>query len=268
MLPEILYIVLFIIIGYTAGIAAGMMGIGGGVIFVPALYFFLPLNGVDAESLPITAISTSLFAGSFASSSSAFNHFKLKNIDVKKAAYLAAGSIVSSLLLPRLVINIDPTTLKMILSVILLIIALKMLLMQNAQVQVKFKLKDPFFFFFGILIGALAAFGGIGGGVVLIPLLIYVSDIGMKKSIGTSSLVVAITMLSTVLTYFVLDYILAGNQTGPGIINLKAGLPLGLGALFGARYGVKLVSRYSSSVLKKIFSLFLLVVVILFFITN
>lgn len=261
---EIFYIVLFIIIGFGTGIAAGMMGIGGGVIFVPALYFLLPIIGIDNNLLPITVISTSLLAGSFASSSSAYQHFKLKNIDLKKSLYLACGSLVSSIILPMVVVSVDAGVLKTTINIILLFVALKMLFFQNRKAETIYHLKDPSLFLFGILIGALAAFGGIGGGVILIPLLVYFSDIGMKKSIGTSSLVVAATMVATALTYI----IIGAGASEQAIINYKAGIPLGAGALLGARFGARLVARYSASVLKKIFSVFLLIIVVTFFLTN
>ncbi len=246
---------LFLLIGGFAGFSSGMLGIGGGVIFVPALYFLLPLVGVAEAVIPSTAIATSLFSGSFSAASSAYNHIISKNCEIKKAFFLASGSVISATIIPRLVVTLNPDILKTVLVIVLFFVAIK-LLTSNHNNEAVYVLKDIYLIVVGLIVGTLSAFCGMGGGVILVPALIYFTNIGMKKSVGTSALVVAITMSTATINYAMLSI----DKTGlsESIIKYSVGIPFAFGAFWGARIGVKYVNKFSTSTLKKIFSVFLL----------
>ena len=260
---ELILVLIFLLIGFSTGIFIGMLGIGGGLFFVPALYFLLPYSGIDQSAVPYYAISLSLFAGAIASSFSSALHFRLGNIDTKKALLFALGSTCAAFISVIFVIDVDPLILKTIFAVVLFIIAVKMILdsVWKMQTQRSSKLNVGYLPPIGIGVGILAAFTGLGGGIIFFPVLHYLFLLDTKKAIGTSSAITAATMIFASLAFYLNrnDWMGANQMSS---IYFIVGVPLGIGAMLGARVGVNFVRKSNSSVLKKIFSFLLIIVVI------
>ncbi len=261
---EIILLVVFLAVGFFAGIFVGMLGIGGGVLFVPLLYILLPFTNIDQSNLTYLVLGTSVFTGSLASLSAGSRQLFLKNVNVKKAALLALGSVISSAIIPMFVVKVEPIYLKIILVIIISLTAAKMLFENKSEdVDVKtHHLNNYYLFIFGLIIGALAAFSGIAGGVLYVPILIYLYSTELKRAVGTSSVVGAFTMISSTIAYASqqpVGEIVSGQY---GYIYLNAGLPLGVGSAFGALFGIKLVTNSSAKTIKKIFAALLFLVVL------
>jgi len=256
---DIVIVVISLIIGFFAGVLSGLLGIGGGIVFMPVLYYLLPFAGVPENMISLTAIGTSLFAGCFSSGSSLVNHFLSENIDLKKALLIGSGSLTSTLFIPGFAVNLNPKILNYILIIVMLLILVRFIFISNRKTDKIKVISNKGLYPFGICVGTLSSLCGIGGGVVVVPFLTNFSDLKLKKIIGTSSLITAITMFSSSVIYYFLS--ISANNTG-NIIAFLVAFPLGIGALFGARFGVKGTNRFSDIVLKKIFSVFLLVVII------
>ena len=79
---------------------------------------------------------------------------------------------------------------------------------------------------------------------------------------GTATIAVVITMISSVISYLIINLDWNPLTYQVGYINLKAGIPLGIGSLIGAKLGVKLILNIPVPVFKKIFSVFLLLVMV------
>ena len=76
------FLVLLLLLGGIVGVMAGLLGIGGGLIVVPALLFLLPMAGIDPAISMQIALATSLASIIITSGSSALNHFKFGNVDM------------------------------------------------------------------------------------------------------------------------------------------------------------------------------------------
>jgi uncharacterized membrane protein YfcA len=119
-----------------------------------------------------------------------------------------------------------------------------------------------FLIIIGLFTGALSVFTGLGGGVVYVPVLTYLFSFDFKKAIGTSSMAVVFTMVSSSIAFALFT---KGNPTGAyqiGFVNYLCGISLGIGAVFGAIYGVKLVFVSSTKTLKRVFAGFLIIVIL------
>lgn len=260
-MSELVVILIALVIGFFNGIMAGLFGIGGGLVFVPALIILLPSLGVDNSSLYHSAIATSLLAGSFASISSFINHNKKKNVNINFGLLLSLGSMFTAILLPSFVVKVDASSLKYIMSTILTLAALRLILEKDGS-SGKIVLHKYYLIFIGLLTGALSVFTGLGGGVIYVPVLAYLFSFDFKKAIGTSSLAVVFTMVSSSIAFALFT---KGNPTGDyqiGFVNYLAGISLGIGAVFGAIYGVKLVFITSTKTLKRVFAGFLIIVIL------
>lgn len=260
---DYLLLTLLLAAGYFTGIFVGMLGIGGGLIFVPVLYLVLPFTKVDQSQIPYIAVATSLFAGSIASISSAARHFINNNTIPKIAILLASGSTVAAFIFPFFVVNVKPFILQIIFALIFIFAAVRMYFEEETKkIFASVVLKENYLPAFGVAVGAISAFSGIGGGILFVPIMVYLYSIDIKKAVGTSSMVTACTMISSSVSYSIQQ---VNGFTVPyqaGYTYLLAGLPLGIASAAGAFTGVKIVLRISSGLLKKIFAVLLLVIVI------
>lgn len=108
-------IVLAIALGLTAGVFAGMFGVGGGILFVPALVL-LGLDQLEAQGTSLLAILPTVLAG-------AWNQRRYGNLRVRTAFVLGLASIVGVELGARLVTEIPETTLRRLFAVLLFAVA-------------------------------------------------------------------------------------------------------------------------------------------------
>ncbi len=258
----IIFPIIFLLVGVTAGIGSGLIGIGGGVIYIPFLYLLLPAIGVPDDKLVFTAIATSLFTALFSSGSSFYNHLKLKNVDFKSAVILASGSVITCFLVPRFVVNLNPIYPKIILIFSLLVTIIKLVLDRNNVEPSGLKLNEIYLFFFGALVGAIASSAGIGGGVFIVPILSFFYALPFKKAIGTSTFTVFITLLVSSISYWIIDTSAVSNNSAMGLINLTASIPMAVGAILGARLGTKLGYKISVKAVKTVFTLYLIFAIV------
>jgi hypothetical protein len=240
-----------------------MLGMGGGVIFIPTLYYYLPFVGIQESIVPYFAISISLFAGAIASSFSSVLHFRLNNIDHKKAILFSIGSCSAAFIASIFVTSVNPILLQLIFAGVLFIIAVNMIIDSRLFIKPdrKKKLNDYALPFIGFFVGTMSAFTGLGGGIVFFPVLYYFYSLKPKNAVGTSSAVTSATMFSASLSFFINRsawlYDLQLDK-----IFLMVAIPLGIGALIGARVGVSFIVKLRDKLVKKIFSVLLIMVVI------
>ena len=114
-------IALLILVGLLAGMLSGLVGLGGGVIIVPALVFLLGFSQHQAQgtSLGILLLPAGIFA--------AMNYYKKGYIDIKVVFLLFIGFLVGGWLGSRISVNLPETVLKKIFAVALVLIAGKVL---------------------------------------------------------------------------------------------------------------------------------------------
>ena len=119
--PNMTTILILLIIGLLAGFSSGMVGIGGGIIIVPALVFFLGLTQHQAQGVSIGMLL--LPVGFLA----AFNYYKAGNLDFSKSLIIGASFVVGAYLGSKVSLSIDGAIMKRIFGVIILLISLKLI---------------------------------------------------------------------------------------------------------------------------------------------
>ncbi len=253
---ELLIILLFLVIGYISGVLIGMLGIGGGLIFVPVLYYLLPLINIPHTNLAYYTIGTSLFSGSMGTSVSAFLHNRIKNFVKKSAVLASSGAAVAAFITPFFVVKIHSQVIEIVFASVLFIVALR-LFFENKIKKLYFSskpLSDKFFILLGIFVGVFSAFTGLGGGIIYVPALIYLFHMETKLSVGTSSIIVAITMITSTASYLIQSAETVSSAGSYGYVVFQAAIPLGTGAIIGAFTGVKIVLKSSAKLLRNVFA--------------
>jgi uncharacterized membrane protein YfcA len=113
-------ILVLLAIGLVAGILSGMIGIGGGVIIVPALIFFVGFSQQNAQGTTLMMFLPPI--GILA----VYNYYKAGYADWKVAGIMAITFIIGSFFGSKVAISVDQATLKKVFAVVLLILSLKM----------------------------------------------------------------------------------------------------------------------------------------------
>lgn len=111
-----------LIIGVITGIMAGMLGIGGAIIMVPAMIFFMGFTQQMAQGTSLAVMLPPI--GIFA----AYNYWKAGQVNLKFAMILAVAFIIGSVFGSKIALNIPQALLRKIFGVLLLAVAAKMLL--------------------------------------------------------------------------------------------------------------------------------------------
>jgi uncharacterized protein len=114
-------LLILIAIGIVTGIMAGMLGIGGAIIMIPALGLLLGLSQQTAQgtSLAVMLPPVGIIA--------AFNYYKAGHVNIKFALILAIAFIIGSYFGSKIALNLPQATLKKIFGILLLLVAAKML---------------------------------------------------------------------------------------------------------------------------------------------
>ncbi|MEM4540520.1 MAG: sulfite exporter TauE/SafE family protein [Archaeoglobaceae archaeon] len=253
---ETLTLVLLFVTGIIAGTFGGFLGVGGGFIMLPALSFLFGYPLAIAIGTTITAIIFTAISG-------AFGHLRMRNVDLKTAKLIsisgATGAIAGSLVFFYLCDKV--WLLSLLLGIIFLLTSLRMIYegikreipeIKNGEIQGSKKAKVLVGLFVGLLVGIF----GIGGGFALVPSFVYIFGSAIKLAVGTS--------LASFLSMAIVS---SAFKLYEGFVDLMAVLFLGLGALFGAQMGVRILSSTPSWLIRLIFG-FLFLYIALRFVLN
>ncbi|MBC7651238.1 MAG: sulfite exporter TauE/SafE family protein [Deinococcales bacterium] len=123
-------IILLLLIGLVAGMLSGMVGVGGGIVIVPALVYFLAFSQKSAQgtSLGILLLPVGILAVS--------QYYKHGFIDVKVVLMVSAGFLVGGYFGSKLAVVLNEQTLKKIFALMLILTAIKMLFIDKDKPKV------------------------------------------------------------------------------------------------------------------------------------
>ncbi|NWG29413.1 MAG: sulfite exporter TauE/SafE family protein [Ignavibacteriaceae bacterium] len=261
---ELVSSLIFLSSGFVSGILIGMLGIGGGLVFVPLLYFTLPLLGIPESMLAYYTIGTSLFTGAMAVTNSAILHIRAKNFLTKPAIFISLGSLLTASVTPFFVVKVESKTLEIIFASVLFVILISMLFESEKRkwLVLSKPLSEKYYLPLGMFVGIFSSFIGLGGGVIYLPALMNLFLVEARKAVGTSSIIAAVTMLTATISYLFQSANSVTHSGALGFIVIAAAIPLGIGAILGSFVGVKLTLKSTSAVIKRVFAGILIIAII------
>ncbi len=123
---DLLTFIILIVIGLVTGAVGGMLGIGGALILIPALVYFVGFSQHEAigTSLAVMLPPIGLFA--------AYNYYKAGQVNIKYALIIAAAFMIGSYFTSKLALKIPEDIIRKIFGVFLFLIALKMFFQGNS----------------------------------------------------------------------------------------------------------------------------------------
>jgi len=250
-----------LVLGALVGFLAGLLGIGGGLIIVPALVFILPYFDVTHQSIMPMALATSLATIVITATSAALAHRKNGNIPWPLTKLLMTFIAIGALTGAFIADNLSTESLTFIFSTAVIVLALYML--RSIHKPKKRTLPQPVILrALGLFTGVLASLMGISGGAVLIPALTYFG-VQLRHTFGVA------TVCGMVVALFgSIGYVVTGLQQDHlppwslGYIYLPALFGLIISSSLLAKYGVAVAKELPVKTLKKFFALFLIIVAI------
>lgn len=254
--------VLFLL-GSLGGLLAGLLGIGGGVIYVLIFNHYLHKLGIDDSIIVPSIIANSMFAILFAGLSGSYKQWKNKNFFPNEMIIAGLSASVSSIFFSYLISKgtwYTKESFSIFFIVLLVLIALR-IFTQRKKVEVE-QTKNASLYslsFTGIISGTIAAFSGIGGGVIIVPILTDIIKMPIKKATSISLGVISIMALFTSIFNGMSNFSTA--STGSLII-FSLALPVAIGSLIASPFGVQLANKLKPSQIKIVLFLFLVSVIL------
>ena len=254
-------LIIFIFTGILTGMAAGLFGLGGGLIIVPVVtYSLISFSNTPLDSAILSGISTSLASMVLTGAMATYAHTKNKNIDYKIIHRFVIGIIFGSLLIGY-IINIFPgQMLKNFFIIYTFFIAYKI------QTHKKKFISNPIIHnnlmsnFVGFIFAIISGLVGIGGATLFVPFLIR-NNIPAKLAIGTSSALGFLIGLVASISIFISSlYVDPINNSMFGFIYLPAILFLTLPSLIFVQLSANWLLNISDANVKKLFSSMLLII--------
>ena len=261
---ELSLILTLVFFGVVGGFISGLLGVGGGIVFVPVLSSVLIYLGYEDPELSKYILANSFAATFFAGAISSYKQYKLNAFYPKEILFTCLTAVPSSVLLSYLIAKgswYDKSSFSIFFIFLLVLMLIRFLYKSNTVVSEEANPSMAKYSITGLLTGVIAGLSGLGGGVIMIPLFTQYLKMGIKKSASISIGVIPLMMIPMMVLYASYQPANAiGYQWGyllPGLF-----LPLVGGLLFAAPLGVLMGQKSSGKRLKTIFAVLIIVVII------
>jgi len=246
----------YLLLGALAGLAAGLLGIGGGLLIVPALLAIWQQGGPGGPWLMQMAVATSLASIVLTSLSSVYAHHRRGAVLWPQVARLAPGILLGAGLGAMQASALPGAWLKSAFGVFELLVAAQMALRLRPRPHRRLPgglgMGGA-----GVVIGWVSALMGIGGGTLTVPFLSY-CQVPMQKAVATSAACGLPIAVAGGLAYVAMGWNVAGLPAATlGFIHLPALLGVVTASVLLAPLGARWAHRLSSPALRRVFALFL-----------
>jgi uncharacterized protein len=267
-LSEILYLlVILAAAAAVAGFMAGLLGVGGGIIMVPALYYAFTVLDFDLLTRMHLSVGTSLAIIIPTSIISTKTHMEYDAVDFKMVKSFGVLILIGVFFGTFLAVNLKTPSLVLFFSIFALTVGLFFIFLREKLVENPKKISDMIKNISGIVIGFISVPLGIGGGSLMVP---FMRTFGydIRKSIGTAAAIGFLISASGAITMIIGGKIINNVNTpfSIGYVNLLGFLVFVPVTMIMARIGAKVVYKIDRKLLSKIFGTFLLIVSIRSFI--
>ena len=250
-----------------AGFMAGLLGVGGGIVMVPALYYAFTVLDFDIVTRMHLSVGTSLAIIIPTSIISTMTHKEYDAVDFKMVRsfgiFILAGVIGGTFL----AVNLKTPALVLFFSIFALMVGLFFIFLREKLVDNPKQISAIVKNISGVIIGFISVPLGIGGGSLMVP---FMRTFGydIRKSIGTAAAVGFLIAVTGTITMITGGKIIDNVNTpySVGYINLLGFAVFVPVTMVMARIGAKVVHRIDKKLLSKIFGIFLILVSIRSFI--
>ncbi len=255
-------ILLCLMLGLLAGLLAGALGLGGGVVIVPALLYLLPLQGISLDQAAPMAVATSLATIAFTSMSAIHTHHRLGGLRWPLVVRLSLGIVVGALGGAQLASIMPGAWLAGLFGFFAMVIAVQMLVSgQRRPASVPERLPGTALLVAaGAVIGTLSSLFGIGGGSLTVPFLSW-RGVRMQQAVAVAAACGLVIAVGGCLGFLYAGWGVTGLPAGSaGYVYLPAVGAIVVASVPMARVGARLAHRLPGKRLRQVFAVVLLLI--------
>jgi uncharacterized membrane protein YfcA len=233
------------VVGVIGGMLSGLVGVGGGIVFVPGLLY---VGGWRIQE----AVAASLVIIVFSSLSGTIRNARSNDPVNWRVAALLALTVAPSSLIGVLISRVSPEIVVKVAFATLLLALAYPTARGGGEYDTDKRIPLPLVFLAGIFIGTVSGLVGVGGGVVMVPLMVLGMGLTTKRAVSTSLAVVMITGIVGAA-----GYVATGFRDVQQLLSLP---PLIIGSVVGAPLGVRARDWLSESAVRIGFGVFMVIV--------
>ncbi len=260
----ILLVLALVVTGIIAGLSSGMLGVGGCFIMVPVQYWLLTLQGIEPTIATRVAFCTGLAVTLPTVISGAWGHSRKNAVNWHAALPMGMGGIAGAAAGATLGSHLPGEILRLVFAVLVLLSAARMLWNVRECETCRFRQSLLLSVLIGCGIGILSGIGGIGGGIILVPILIFLLGYPVHRAIGTSAACMIFTSAAAVTTYLISGAGVSGLPPySIGYLDLLQWITLTATTVPLSQVGVRFAHRCPAVVLRQIFAGVMVVIGIL-----
>jgi uncharacterized membrane protein YfcA len=247
--------------GAIGGFMSGLIGVGGGIIFVPILTYFLSRLGYADEVLVKAVLANSLFAIIFTGGTISFKQYRLGNFYPKEVLATAIPGIASSLLMSSLIEMgtwYSKGLFNLVFGALLLPLIFKTFFGKKlVERDSKDEIPRKFYQIIGALTGIVSSLSGLGGGVVMIPAFTDGLKLNIKKASSISTGVIPLFALPISIYYMFQQPTTLLSPFQLGYVCFPVISPIILASFLFSPLGVKMAHASKPQTIRLVYGLFI-----------
>lgn len=252
---SIVHIIALLCTGLVQGLATGVLGAGGGWIMAPVQYWVYEDMGIPSDIAIRMAFATGLFVILPTAAASALGHHRRQAVWWKAALVMGCCGLVGSFSGATVATHISAVPLKVVFSVTVLAIGVRMITSKSLASVEEPKDNIPLWAACAFPTSFIAGLTGIGGGILLVPIMVLVFRFPMHLAVGTSAAATAMISAGGLGGYVVNGLAVAGIPSPSiGYVYIWAWLSLVGTSMAVTQMGVSIAHRLPTKQLTWIFS--------------
>jgi len=258
-------ILLLVLAGLVGGFLAGMLGVGGGIVFIPVIQLILTYHGIIEGNVSYT-LANSLVIVFAVGIIGTFKQLKLRNTHLPSAFATGISASISSMAITFVIFKYDwsnPQLFNYIFAFILIVTTVRMLFSNKFEATDLVIPKISKFIPAGLFAGVVTALSGLGGGIVMVPYFNKVLKLPIKFAAGLSLSVIPMIALPLIIFYANLKpAAVVDEKFQTGYLVWPLLIPVILSSILASGYGVKFAQKLTAKTLTTVFITFVIMTLV------
>jgi uncharacterized membrane protein YfcA len=261
-LPDIfIFLALLLPVGLLAGFLAGLLGIGGGTVLVPAQFYLYKYFGFSPDIIMHVSVATALAVTIPTALSSVYAHNKRGAVDFDLVKQLGGGVFMGVVIGIWIASHIDTRMMGIFFSSVTFLLVFVMFA-DMSRFSMRFASKRWQHPLAGKFMGTIASLMGIGGAIMSVPYMLWVNT-PIHRAIATASALGIVVAIPAVVGYIFIGKDVANlPDFSWGYVYLPALISIVSASVFAAPFGAAAAHRLPVKMLKNIFAIFVLIVAV------